>query len=950
MTIRDFVFETASACVAHRAEGPEQSSGMPKAPGGRGLLAPSSERIKIFRLDWPTQTWVDTGTVVDERADADPDYLAVGDHAVRRLGRDPPDAVERGPLPALPLRRVKRSATSATPTSRSGSPTSAPTPSSSPATARSACGSPLSRDGQVMVGTPTAMTRAGRARSRCRAPARCAPRTSRRSSRSAPGASASCGATSSARRCCSRRIATGTATSAWSPVEVVAEGAGSADNHLNLKAFERDGKELVAAAVKTSRDTVTDPNPLDPQILVMIRTDDGHWTGYEAGRVEDHQLPPDHPHRRGTPDSCTSPRSRRSAAARSTSSARTLDRPVFDDRPRRPADRVDKDLAIANATSTKQSISRDTGFVVMASDDGTGRFLHAAIDLGGTPLPAGWRACVRPDTPDVPDIGVRSLIHDISIAWPVGGTADNGWTNAVTGGTVAVAKDGATRSLRLASAKAADVAATCKELTGAGPGVLRLETRFRLTATGAGDARLLTLRIPGGEIAGLRADAQGRFSYFDGAKRVRTDLSLADGRWYRARLAIDVAKRRTNLRILASDGDVLLTRTGVRWRTDTAGEPSRRLLPGRGGAGPARRRQHRRNEVGMRVLVTGAAGFIGSHVAERLLADGHDVVAARRLHRLLRALAQGGEPRDRAGAPAAPPSTSSTCGPTARRRARRRGARGPPGGDARAAAVAGPRWRPTPPATCGDPPPARGRARGGRRGASSRSRPRRCTARDAMGDEDQPLHPVSPYGVTKLAAEHLVGAYVQTHGFPASILRYFSIYGPRQRPDMAYHRFIEALLDGEPITVFGDGRQSRCSTYVADCVDGTVRALEGAEIGAVYNIGGGERIELLDVIGILGAELGVSPISASGRRGPAINATRARTRAVPAPPSGTPPAGRRPMACGRRSTGIAVSAPSRRERRPHGPSRGDGGRIRAGRGAVDARRDATRRRGGRRSR
>ncbi|MEO5885362.1 MAG: NAD-dependent epimerase/dehydratase family protein [Candidatus Limnocylindrales bacterium] len=129
---------------------------------------------------------------------------------------------------------------------------------------------------------------------------------------------------------------------------------------------------------------------------------------------------------------------------------------------------------------------------------------------------------------------------------------------------------------------------------------------------------------------------------------------------------------------------------------------------------------------------------------------------------------------------------------------------------------------------------------------------------DAMGDEGMPVRPVSPYGVTKLAAEHLVGAYVQTHGFPATILRYFSIYGPRQRPDMAYHKFIEALLDGQPLTVFGDGRQSRSSTYIADCVAATIRALDAAAVGEVYNIGGGERVELLDVIGIIAAELGVT--------------------------------------------------------------------------------------------
>ena len=96
---------------------------------------------------------------------------------------------------------------------------------------------------------------------------------------------------------------------------------------------------------------------------------------------------------------------------------------------------------------------------------------------------------------------------------------------------------------------------------------------------------------------------------------------------------------------------------------------------------------------------------------------------------------------------------------------------------------------------------------------------------DAVGDEDQRLEPASPYGITKLAAEQLVLAHVAAHGLPATIVRYFSIYGPRQRPDMAYHRFIEAMLDGEPITVFGDGEQTRSITFVDDAVTGTLLAL-----------------------------------------------------------------------------------------------------------------------------
>jgi UDP-glucuronate 4-epimerase len=130
---------------------------------------------------------------------------------------------------------------------------------------------------------------------------------------------------------------------------------------------------------------------------------------------------------------------------------------------------------------------------------------------------------------------------------------------------------------------------------------------------------------------------------------------------------------------------------------------------------------------------------------------------------------------------------------------------------------------------------------------------------DAVGDETQPTRPISPYGVTKLAAEHLVQAFVASYGFAASILRYFSIFGPRQRPDMAYTIFIDALLAGRPITVFGDGEQSRTNTFVSDAVAATIAAIDGAEIGEIYNIGGGEPITVNEAISTLGAVLGVTP-------------------------------------------------------------------------------------------
>jgi nucleoside-diphosphate-sugar epimerase len=130
----------------------------------------------------------------------------------------------------------------------------------------------------------------------------------------------------------------------------------------------------------------------------------------------------------------------------------------------------------------------------------------------------------------------------------------------------------------------------------------------------------------------------------------------------------------------------------------------------------------------------------------------------------------------------------------------------------------------------------------------------------AVGDESRPLQPASPYGLTKLAAENLLMAHFSNFGFPVVVLRYFSIYGPRQRPDMAYHIFIESILDGLPITVFGDGEQSRSNTYVDDCVDATVSALHRGRVGEAYNIGGGELLKLCDAIDMIGDLTGRTPV------------------------------------------------------------------------------------------
>ena len=257
----------------------------------------------------------------------------------------------------------------------------------------------------------------------------------------------------------------------------------------------------------------------------------------------------------------------------------------------------------------------------------------------------------------------------------------------------------------------------------------------------------------------------------------------------------------------------------------------------------------------MRCLVTGAAGFIGSHLSERLIELGHDVVGVDCFldyypravkERNLRALVERPTFRlhdvDASKADLAPLLAGVDW---VFHQSAQAGVRASWGRDFEIYAIHNVL--------------ATQRLLEAAREASVR-RFVYASSSSIYGDtSDLPMReeslprPISPYGVTKLAAEHLCWLYFKSYGLPTVSLRYFTVYGPRQRPDMAFHRFLKGALRDEEITLFDDGSQTRDFTFVADVVSANLLAAERGEGGEVFNIGGGSEASINHVLDTIAA-------------------------------------------------------------------------------------------------
>jgi UDP-glucuronate 4-epimerase len=260
----------------------------------------------------------------------------------------------------------------------------------------------------------------------------------------------------------------------------------------------------------------------------------------------------------------------------------------------------------------------------------------------------------------------------------------------------------------------------------------------------------------------------------------------------------------------------------------------------------------------MRVVVTGAAGFVGSHLCDELVARGHEVVG---IDGFTRFYARGLKERNVAALRRVPAFTL-----------RERNLLDRPGlADALAGADAVCHLAGRPGVRGGAPvlfEAGNVRTTEAVMHSAARAGVRRillASSSSVYGPaarpvrEDAPLRPLSPYARSKRRAELVASRLARRHGLELVTLRYFTVYGPRQRPDMAFARFVRAAQQGGEMPLLGDGRQTRDFTYVGDAAEATALALEAARPGTVYNVAGGRPVALADALRLLGAALGRAP-------------------------------------------------------------------------------------------
>ncbi len=348
---------------------------------------------------------------------------------------------------------------------------------------------------------------------------------------------------------------------AWTEPEIAVSGAGLADDHLNAK-ITADGRLLVAA--KTSLDEPEDSNAEAPLTLLLERRPDGEWRQHLFGRVRDHHTRP----MLVVDDQAgvvymfaTSPVAGGTIYVKWSS----FDDIVFPSGKGEALIAGDGRAVFADPTSTKDPVASDRGFVVLAFDRANRRYVHALIGGAGGPAATPW--------PEDPTGSTTVYFHDTFEPWSLGAVPGNGWElRDPIEGSIHVAPD-ATHGQVAVLAPAVDAPSmrACKPFAAVDARPIQIALSARASARGADDIVGLAVRGRGGDLVSVRFGLGGTFSYYDGQQKIRSEVEYRPGAWYRIEVEIDQVGRTASLKVTDEmTGNPVVSVARVAWRTPDA--------------------------------------------------------------------------------------------------------------------------------------------------------------------------------------------------------------------------------------------------------------------------------------------------------------------------------------------------------------------------------------------